>query len=139
MLLNVYAGSQLWMDSLEGTKIHMRYETLNVSRPKRSDSMKTVSRGLAMCKVDLVGIQKVRQDMGKTEIIYHMLVTKYSFCGHINVVNMHYFLHTQTQNTHQSFLQSGIYFFNSVQYNFWHSCCMYVWNSFITHDDLSVV
>jgi exonuclease III len=45
----------------------MRFGTWNVRSLYRAGSQKTVSRGLARYKLDLVGVQEVRQEGGGTE------------------------------------------------------------------------
>jgi exonuclease III len=45
----------------------MRFSTWNVRSLYRSGSLKTVARELGKCKLDLVGVQKVRWDKGGTE------------------------------------------------------------------------
>jgi hypothetical protein len=39
---------------------------------------------------------------------------------------------TQAQNTHRVLHQSRIYFLNSLQYNFWYSCCERLPESFVS-------
>jgi hypothetical protein len=57
----------------------MRYGTWNA----RQGSLKTVSRELAKCKLDLVGVQEVGSDKGNTEP-----ADDYNFfCGSGNVVH----------------------------------------------------
>jgi hypothetical protein len=45
----------------------MRFGTWNVRSFYRAGSLKTVSRELARCKLDLVGVQEVRWEGGGTE------------------------------------------------------------------------
>jgi exonuclease III len=45
----------------------MRFGTWNVRSLYRADSLLTVSKELARCKLDVVGVQKVRWEGGDTE------------------------------------------------------------------------
>jgi hypothetical protein len=67
--MKCYTGPQTWADSLEQPKqqkMDMRFGTWNVRSLYRSGSLKTVSRELAKCKLDLVGVW-VRWDKDGTE------------------------------------------------------------------------
>lgn len=47
--------------------VDMRLGTWNVNNLYRSESLKTVARGLAKYSLDLVGVQGIRWDKGGTE------------------------------------------------------------------------
>jgi hypothetical protein len=64
---NLGRGQIPWINDPSERKMDMRFGTWNVRSMHRAGSLRVVGEEISKCKLDLVGVQKIRWDIGGTE------------------------------------------------------------------------